>query len=108
MRPEDAAGRRSHDSYFSNDAKRLLSMPVKEFIYRSCLLLLLSGIAAESQAASDFGTFVKPLFAENCTRCHGKEEANGEVNLEEITTANQRRATGRRALTNQTIGRRSM
>ena len=66
-------------------------MPSREFIYRSCLLLSLSlgGIATDSQAASDFDAFVKPLVAETCSRCHGGEEVYGKVDLKQITTAQQ-------------------
>ncbi|MBC8352894.1 MAG: DUF1588 domain-containing protein [Planctomycetes bacterium] len=58
------------------------------------MLLSLTGIVTgsvvtASQAASDFDTFLNPLFAANCTTCHGEEEVNGKVNLKEITSAKQ-------------------
>ena len=65
-------------------------MCVKGFVCRSFLLLSisLSGTVTNSQAG-DFDTFLKPLVAENCIRCHGEKEVNGKVNLEKIATAKQ-------------------
>ena len=59
----------------------------QHFILRSCLLLPLLVWAAESQAESDFDTFLKPLFAKTCTKCHGEKKVKGKVNLKELTTA---------------------
>ena len=37
-------------------------------------------------AAHGFDDFLKPLFAENCEKCHGGEKVKGKVNLKEITS----------------------
>ena len=50
----------------------------QHFILRSCLLLPLLVWAAESQAESDFDTFLKPLFAKTCTKCHGEKKVKGK------------------------------
>ncbi len=52
-------------------------------------LLLLAGLLTESRGAGDFDTFLKPFFAEKCTKCHGEKKVKGKVNLKEITTAKQ-------------------
>jgi len=60
------------------------------FIGRFCLLLSLLAFLTEGRGGDGFDSFLKPLFAENCTRCHGeKDKVKGEVNLKEITTADQ-------------------
>ncbi|MEO2027654.1 MAG: DUF1588 domain-containing protein [Fuerstiella sp.] len=63
-------------------------MPENKFICRICLLLWLSTVVPES-AASDFDQFLKPLLAEKCAKCHSDKKVNGEVNFQQITTANQ-------------------
>jgi hypothetical protein len=78
-----------HIEVSGKDIKRLLSMLAKRFVSMNCLLLLLCSIVADSRAASEFDKFLKPFFAENCTKCHGGEKVNGQVNLEEIATAKQ-------------------
>ena len=60
-----------------------------EFLYRGCLLLALVGIVADARGADDFENFLKPLFAENCTKCHGGKRPKGKIHLEEIKTAKQ-------------------
>ena len=50
-------------------------------------LLAITGSAA---AADEFETFLKPLFAESCVQCHGKDQkVKGKVNLYEIQSAKQ-------------------
>lgn len=66
-------------------------MLARMFSYAGLLVLLLSlptrmpGV----QAAEDFDTLVKPLIVQHCAKCHGGEEVNGKVNLQEITSAKQ-------------------
>jgi hypothetical protein len=45
--------------------------------------------AEPAAAADDFTDFLKPLMAENCVKCHGKEKTKGKVNLFEIKSAKQ-------------------
>ncbi|MBC8325986.1 MAG: DUF1588 domain-containing protein [Verrucomicrobia subdivision 3 bacterium] len=63
-------------------------MFVRRFIFQSCLLLALLGIAS-AQAAEEFEQFLKPLFAKSCVKCHGGEKVKGKINLKQITTAQQ-------------------
>ena len=66
-------------------------MPAIELVRRASLLIALAGIVAGGIArdgrAADFDSFLKPLLAQKCAKCHGEEEVNGEVNFEGITTA---------------------
>ena len=55
------------------------------FISRLCLLLLV----ADCPGASDFNTFLKPLFSDHCITCHGEKKTKGKVNLKELRTAKQ-------------------
>ena len=52
-------------------------------------LLLAYGLAVGAGRADDYQDFLKPLFAQNCTKCHGGEKTKGKVNLAEIATADQ-------------------
>jgi mono/diheme cytochrome c family protein len=36
--------------------------------------------------AGEFDSFLKPLFQQNCVKCHGGEKTKGKVNLNEIET----------------------
>lgn len=56
-------------------------------LYRASLLAALVGSAADTCGADDFDTFLKPLFAENCTKCHGGQRPKGKLDLEELKTA---------------------
>jgi hypothetical protein len=60
-----------------------------ECLYRGCLLLALVGIVADARGGDDFDKSLKPLFAKNCTRCHGGKRPKGGVDLKEIKTAKQ-------------------
>ena len=37
-------------------------------------------------AAKDYESFLKPLFEQNCVKCHGGEKTKGKVDLKEIAT----------------------
>ncbi|MEO2014626.1 MAG: DUF1588 domain-containing protein [Fuerstiella sp.] len=63
-------------------------MPESKFICRICLLLWLSSTVPAS-VAGDFDQFLKPLLAEKCAKCHGDRKVNGDVNFQQITTAEQ-------------------
>ena len=62
-------------------------MSTKPSIRATCLLLGLTVIGGNVQAAEDFEQFVKPLWANNCVKCHGGEKTKGKVNLKEIGSA---------------------
>ncbi|MFT5467229.1 MAG: hypothetical protein ACI8UO_002333 [Verrucomicrobiales bacterium] len=49
----------------------------------------LSLFTAAAVAEESFDAFLKPLFAENCVRCHGGEKLKGKINLKELSTAQQ-------------------
>ena len=51
------------------------------------LLLIVLGGMEKIQAAGDFDSFLKPLFAAKCFKCHGGgKKIKGKVNLKEILT----------------------
>lgn len=43
--------------------------------------------SASVALADDFNSFLKPLFEQNCVKCHGGEKTKGKVNLKEIGKA---------------------
>ncbi len=51
-----------------------------------CFAFVLAVAGADARADAVFDEFVKPLFAANCTKCHGTKRTKGEINLEEIRT----------------------
>jgi hypothetical protein len=51
------------------------------------LCLAAINVSANRSYADDFESFLQPLVAENCARCHGGKKTKGKVNLKEITTA---------------------
>ena len=55
-----------------------------KLIVRCTLLFLLIGFAFEGKGADSFDTFIKPLFAGQCVKCHGGEKTKGKVNLTEL------------------------
>ncbi|MEO2011378.1 MAG: DUF1588 domain-containing protein [Pirellulaceae bacterium] len=61
-------------------------MRARELFFASCLLLAFSAIVADSQA-NEFDTFLKPLLADKCVKCHGEKKVSGKVNFKEIETA---------------------
>ena len=65
-------------------------MQASKRIYCSFLLLIVLGGMEKIQAAGDFDSFLKPLFAAKCIKCHGGgKKVKGKVNLKEIATAKQ-------------------
>lgn len=62
-------------------------MRANKRIYCSFLLLIFLGGTEKGQAAGDFDSFLKPLFAAKCFKCHGGgKKVKGKVNLKEIRT----------------------
>ena len=62
----------------------------RKFMYRSCLLIAVTSIAATSIRAAEFDDFVKPLLEQKCIKCHGGgKKVQGEVNFKQIATAGQ-------------------
>ncbi|MEC7862337.1 MAG: DUF1587 domain-containing protein, partial [Verrucomicrobiota bacterium] len=45
-------------------------------------------IGADLQA-NEFDSFLKPLFSQNCNKCHGEKKVKGKVNLKEIQSLEQ-------------------
>ena len=64
-------------------------MFTKPSIRATCLLLGLTVIGENGQAVEEFEQFVKPLWANNCVKCHGGEKTKGKVNLKEIGSAKE-------------------
>ena len=56
-----------------------------KFLLVCGLWLACSGLAS----ADEFGEFLKPLFADNCVKCHGGEKVKGKINLKEIASGEQ-------------------
>ncbi|MBB74550.1 MAG: hypothetical protein CMJ75_08560 [Planctomycetaceae bacterium] len=52
-----------------------------------CLLLL--AISVTPGAADEFDVYLTTFISETCQHCHGLEEANGKINLQELRTAAQ-------------------
>ena len=57
-----------------NYARRVVSL--------ACLFLASGSVAL----ADEFNSFLKPLFEQNCVKCHGGEKTKGKVNLKGIPT----------------------
>lgn len=64
------------------------SMSLPHIIFGCCLLLPLR-LLAEAPATAEFDTFMQPLFAGHCTKCHGEKKVKGKVNLVEVKTVEQ-------------------
>ncbi|MDP6447968.1 MAG: DUF1592 domain-containing protein, partial [Pirellulaceae bacterium] len=66
-------------------------MLAQVFSNRSCVLVALAFacLVASVSRADDFDEFLKPLITKNCTRCHGGDEINGDVDLKQIATRAQ-------------------
>ena len=60
------------------------------FVSRMCLALALSLAGAISlHAANDFNSFLQPLMAKSCVKCHGGKNLEGEVNLKRVASTKQ-------------------
>ncbi len=59
-------------------------MQANKRIYCSFPLLIFLACAGNLRAAGDFDSFLKPLFAAKCIKCHGGKKVKGKVNLKEI------------------------
>ena len=53
---------------------------------RLVLVALLTEGLFFTLAAKDYESFLKPLFEQNCVKCHGGEKTKGKVDLKEIAT----------------------
>ena len=62
------------------------------FLFAAFPAALLLGPGTLPAAEDEFHSFLKPLFAEHCNKCHGEEKVKGKVNLAEITSARQLRS----------------
>ncbi|HIG30394.1 MAG TPA: DUF1588 domain-containing protein [Verrucomicrobiales bacterium] len=56
-------------------------------LFKITLTLFFAAVLAVS--ADEFETFLKPLFKQNCTKCHGEKKTKGKVNLHEISKVAQ-------------------
>lgn len=56
---------------------------------RTLLILPFVWLITAELSANDFDSFLKPLFQQNCYKCHGEEKTKGKVNLKEISDLNQ-------------------
>ena len=54
----------------------------RRVVFLACLFLAIGSVAL----ADEFNSFLKPLFEQNCVKCHGGEKTKGKVNLKEIST----------------------
>ncbi len=63
-------------------------MPAKTILNVACLLLL-SPCFFEARAADEFDDFLQPLLVETCTKCHGEDEPEGEVDLSQFANREQ-------------------
>ena len=56
---------------------------------RTLLILPFVWLITADSSANEFDSFLKPLFQQNCYKCHGGEKTKGKVNLKEISDLNQ-------------------
>ena len=63
---------------FETSCMRLTILLPLAFVLNTC-----GGIAV----ADEFSSQLKPLFAQNCVKCHGGEKTKGKVNLKELGSA---------------------
>jgi hypothetical protein len=63
-------------------------MVFRNIIHWGLLLFAIGGTVAQC-SADDFDQFLRPLLSDNCARCHGGAKVNGDINLKQITTAQQ-------------------
>ena len=60
---------------------------LKSTFFGRVIALVLLALSSSSIAFCDqFNSFLKPLFEQNCVKCHGGEKTKGKVNLKEIET----------------------
>ena len=61
-------------------------MLTSTFFGRVIALVLLALSSSSIAFCDQFNSFLKPLFEQNCVKCHGGEKTKGKVNLKEIET----------------------
>ena len=67
-------------------------MQRREYLFRFYLLATVLGVAsavANLAQAGDFETFIKPLVAANCVKCHSGKKPKGEVDFKAIASSEQ-------------------
>ncbi len=61
---------------------------LSHFSFRFVLVMLIA-VSTNTAHADDFADVLKPLFQQKCVDCHGNDEANGKVNLQQISSSKQ-------------------
>ena len=56
---------------------------------RAILVPVISMMIGADLQANEFDSFLKPLFSQNCNKCHGEKKVKGKVNLKEIQSLEQ-------------------
>jgi len=57
-------------------------------LFSLCLALIIS-LSGRAARADDFESFVKPLLAKRCAKCHGEDESNAEINFGKVSSTEQ-------------------
>ena len=57
-------------------------------LFSLCLALVIS-LSGRAARADDFESFVKPLLTKSCAKCHGKDEANAEIDFRKVSSTEQ-------------------
>ena len=55
---------------------------------RKLLILTFLWLSIAHLSANDFDSFLKPLFEQNCYKCHGGDKVKGKINIKEISDLN--------------------
>ena len=63
---------------FETSCMRLTILLPLAFVFNTC---------GDVAVADEFSSQLKPLFAQNCVKCHGGEKTKGKVNLKELSSA---------------------
>lgn len=53
------------------------------------VLMIATATLSSTSRGDDFDGILAPLFKQSCVDCHGNEEANGKVNLQQISSSKQ-------------------
>src|SRR5829696_4942435 len=73
----------------SGNQSRKRTMSKRKMLLSGCAALLTLGLGAGRAAAADapkidFAKQIKPIFAENCYKCHGAEKQKGKLRLDTV------------------------
>lgn len=63
-------------------------MHIDFYKVRKHLILPFLWLGIAHLSANDFDSFLKPLFEQNCYKCHGGDKVKGKVNIKEISDLN--------------------